>query len=166
MTAEDIINYFEENYKAGKFRKVNLWTGMSDEVIADHIDNPEISEWIKERLAALVKIEYVYSLYFHTSDYEYLKDIVRYLVVLDLDPVNIKLDIHKDRNSTRISFLGSDFNIFDLENYQKVLSDRLKDLRRIMENDVDEVFIELGKRCEMQEEIEKKIKEFKLEDDN
>ena len=95
MTAEDIINYFEENYKAGKFRKVNLWTNMSDVVLADHIDNPEISEWIKERLAELVKIEYVYSLYFHTSDSGYLKDTVRYLVVLDLDPVNVTLDIHQ-----------------------------------------------------------------------
>ena len=52
------------------------------------------------------------------------------------------------------------------ENYQKVVSDRLKDLRRVMKNDVDEAFIELGKRYEAQEKIEKKVKEFGLEENN
>ena len=75
MTAKSLIHYFEVNCQAGKF-KGTIFPGENYEIIAPKIDDPGIEEWMKKRFIALIKLEYILSLYTNTTRLSLLKDLV------------------------------------------------------------------------------------------
>jgi len=167
MTAKSLIHYFEVNCRAGKFRGT-IVSGENYEIEAPKIDDPGIEEWMKKRFTALIKLEYILSLYTNTTRSAYLKDLANGLEKNYLDIIDIRLSINKDKYFSRISCFGCrvEFSLLDFEHYQETITIKLETLRKFMQEKIDEAMIKLGEACEKQEKTETEIKELRIEENN
>lgn len=164
MTAKSLIHYFEVKSETGSTFKRTDHPDGSYEIVALQFDDPSIEEWIMKRFVALLKIQYIYTLYIGTKD-DSLNRRLEYLLKKDgRAPKNVRISINPTNNIRRISYLGTEFDLGEFDCYKETLSIKLERLRDTIKGEVDRAMIKLGEVCEKQEKIEAKIKEFGLED--
>ena len=167
MDIKEIIDYCEiqsSDNKTTNFRKLGSGT-FGKEYVIQFLppDGKEIEEWLLERIKAFTKLNYLYELSAGAVKPMFEQKVKHLCKATSLKNFRIVVDA---KGGAYLQYNGLYFELEEFEDYKELISNRLSVMRKSIEDNIDSVMKALGELSQKQEDLEAKIKELGLEDDN
>lgn len=164
MTTEELIHYFKTNADANNPAFEQTYYPSGNYVIVAHqIDDQEVKNYVSKRVSIFLKLRYLNDIYYDKA-IRYKEN--KFKIDEEKCTKNIKLFINPEHDKTIIKFFGIELDLYDFDNYKKSVHEKLKDIRKLLDRNIDAILTALGSALTDKDTLEEAIKLLGLEEDD